>query len=168
MLIRFIAALGLVLVCAADAAAADTELPLAQDLRADARAAQAAGVPVLVFFAADLCPYCHEVEELHLKPMQARGEDVGRFILRVVRVDSARPLKDFAGQPTDHSGFAEREGIWLTPVVRLYGPDGRPLVPALVGYSSPDFYSGYLEQAIEDSLQQLHRTTAAHPASPTL
>ncbi len=163
---QFIAIWGLVLASAVNAT--DAELPLARDLRADARTAQAARVPILVFFAADLCPYCHEVEELYLKPMQALRENAGRFLLRVVRVDSARSLKDFAGRSTDHGGFAEREGIWLTPVVRFYGPDGRQLVPALIGYSSPDFYAGYLEQAIEDSLQQLRRATATNSASPAL
>jgi hypothetical protein len=119
----------------------------------------------LVFFAASDCPYCQEVEELYLRPMQARGEDRGRYLLRVVLVDSAQKLRDFAGRPTDHGRFAAREGVWLTPVIRFYSPDGRQLAPSLVGYSSPDFYAGYLEQGIEDALAEMRRTPAAAAAS---
>ena len=37
----------------------------------------------------------------------------------------------------------------MTPTVMMYAPDGRSLVPAIVGVSLPDFYGQYLEQAIE-------------------
>ncbi len=159
--LAFAAALLWAGVAAPAAAEPPLQLPEARDFAADAREARSQRLPILVFFAAGGCPYCQEVEELYLKPMQARGEDRGRYLLRVVHVDSARRLRDFDGRPTDHGSFAAREGIWLTPVIRFYGPDGRQLAPPLVGYSSPDFYAGYLEQGIENALTQLRRPAAA-------
>jgi thiol:disulfide interchange protein len=141
--------------------AAAEPLPVARDFQRDALAAGARPKPVLVFFTADFCPYCQQVEELYLRPLHARGDFRGQILMRVVHTDSRRTLRDFGGRPTDHESFARREGRAFTPVVRLYAPDGRELVPALRGYSSPDLYLGMLEQAIETSIAQLRSKTAA-------
>jgi thiol-disulfide isomerase/thioredoxin len=142
-------------------AAAAEPLPVARDFQRDALAAGARPKPVLVFFTADFCPYCQQVEELYLRPLHARGDYGGKILMRVVHTDSRRTLRDFDGRNTDHESFARREGGAFTPVVRLYAPDGRELAPALTGYSSPDFYLGMLEQAIEVSIAQLRSRTAA-------
>ncbi len=141
--------------------AAAEPLPAARDFQQDARATGASPKPVLVFFTADYCPYCQQVEQLYLRPLHARGDYSGKILMRVVHTDSRRTLRDFDGRKTDHESFARREGGAFTPVVRLYAPDGRELAPALRGYSSPDFYLGMLEQAIEISITQLRPKTAA-------
>jgi hypothetical protein len=64
-------------------------------------------------------------------------------------------MRDFTGRELNSEEFAGSEGIRLTPTVRLYGADGRQLVPELVGYSSPHFYAGQLDQAIADALEKL-------------
>lgn len=141
--------------CAAGAAA--DGLPPAADLAADADEAAAGAMPILVFFTSPSCPYCHEVEGLYLQPMQERGTYRGRLLIRAVEVGGAAPLMDFAGRRTDHGEFARREMVSFTPVIRLYGPDGGELVPQLFGYTTPDFYWGYLEQAIEQAIAQRKR-----------
>ncbi len=142
------------LVHAADA------LPPARDFVADARAA-AGQAPILVFFTSESCPYCREVENLYLRPMQERGTYRGRLLIRAVEVGGATPLTDFTGRQVTHGEFARRERVAFTPVIRLYGADGRELVPQLLGYTTPDFYLGYLEQAIE---QAIARTRPARTA----
>lgn len=142
----------------ATAASSADELPLAKNLQKDARKAARAQTPILVFFAADSCPYCHEVEDLYLTPMYESGDYAGKLLFRVVRIESANFLRDFSGRRVDHETFAEDEGVALTPVIRFYGPAGDELTPELIGYTTPDFYGGYLEQAIADSISKLRNT----------
>ncbi|BAU47084.1 hypothetical protein SVA_0503 [Sulfurifustis variabilis] len=145
-------------------AASATELPMASDLRADARHAARYGTPILVFFAADSCPFCHQVEDLHLRPMHVRGTYGDRVLIRVVRTERAQAMTDFDGRRTDHGSFARREGATFTPTVRLYGPGGQELARPIIGYSA-DFYSGMLEQAIDDALARLR--SQAQAGSPS-
>lgn len=140
-----------------------TELPVASDLRADAQHAARHGTPILVFYAADSCPFCHLVEELHLRPMQARGVYADKLLVRVVRTERAQAMTDFEGRRTDHERFARRQGATFTPTVRLYGPGGQELARPVIGYPA-DFYSGMLEQAIDDAIARL-RTQRAQAGS---
>lgn len=147
------------------ATAGATQLPLAHDLAADA--AQAAGTAILVFYTSDSCPYCQHVEELYLEPMLQRRTYGDRLLIRAVRADSAKPLRDFAGQRTDHETFARRQGAYLTPLVQLYAPGGTALAAPLVGYTSPDFYAGELESRIEDALARMKRSMDQSVRFPT-
>ncbi len=131
------------------------ELPLAKNLQKDARKAARGQMPILVFFAADSCPYCHEVEDLYLTHMYESGDYAGKLLFRVVRIESANFLRDFNGRRIDHETFAEDEGVALTPVIRFYDPEGKELIPELIGYTTPDFYGDYLEQTISDSISKL-------------
>ncbi len=152
---RITAGLLLLFLALAAAASSAAELPLAKNLKKDARKAARAQTPILVFFAADSCPYCHQVEDLYLTPMYKSGDYDGKLLFRVVRIESANFLRDFNGKRVDHETFAENEGVVLTPVIRFYGPEGKELIPELIGYSTPDFYGDYLERAISDSISKL-------------
>lgn len=145
--------------------ASATQLPLAHDLAADAT--QAAGTAILVFYTSDSCPYCQNVEELYLEPMLQRRTYGDRLLIRAVRADSAEPLRDFAGQRTDHAAFARRQGVYLTPLVQLYAPDGKALATPLIGYTSPDFYAGELESRIDDALARMQHSTDRSVRLPT-
>lgn len=147
-----------VLGCLSGPVVAAEDLPPARDLVADA----AGRTPVLVFFTNASCPYCREVENLYLRPMYSRGDYRGQLLIRVVEVGGDAPLVDFAGQRLSHGEFARRERVAFTPVIRLYDATGHELVPQLLGYSTPDFYLGYLEQAIE---QAIRRARPARTAS---
>lgn len=142
---------GLMLLLSGPALATEA-LPPARDFVADARMSGNGAAPILVFFTSESCPYCREVENLYLRPMQERGTYRGQLLIRTVEVGGAAPLTDFAGRRTTHGGFARRERASFTPVIRFYGADGRELVPQILGYTTPDFYLGYLEQAIEQAI----------------
>lgn len=137
----------------------------ARDLRADAAAARESGTPIVLFFASDSCPYCHEVEDLYLEPMQRRGPYAGRVLIRKVHVDRATALVDFAGRRLGHDEFARREGASLTPLVRFYAPDGRELAGALRGISSREFYGGMLWDALDESIRRLCLASVAADAA---
>ncbi len=131
---------------------ADRELPLAADFQADAAQARALKRPILVFFAAESCPYCHAVEDLYLSPLYNDKAYTDKLLIRVVRIERQAGLRDFAGRPTTHAAFAESFGVKLTPVVKLLDANGKELAPALIGYSTPDFYGAYLEQNIDAAI----------------
>jgi thiol-disulfide isomerase/thioredoxin len=146
-------------------AAQAESLPMARDLDKDARLSERQGRPILIFFYADSCPYCHEVRDLYIEPMQSDENYRERLIIRVVDVDGAQDLRDFGGARVAHADFAYQRGVSFTPVIRLYGPDGKELVPEVLGYTTPDFYGSYLEKAIDTAIEKLHskqRTDARH------
>jgi thioredoxin-related protein len=153
MMKRVVAGLWLSLAGAALASAA--ELPTAVDLARDAHDAARTHAPILLFFTSAGCTYCEQVEQLYLKPMYERATYGSRLIIRRVPVDGASRIVNFAREPMAADAFARGEGVRITPVVRLYGADGRTLVPALVGYSSPDFYAGFLESRIAEAMSQM-------------
>jgi thiol:disulfide interchange protein len=138
------------LLCASTQAA--DELSLAHDLRADAAAARAQCTPIVVFFASDFCPYCHEVEELYLEPLQRRNP---RVLIRKVHIDRGLAIVDFSGTRTVHTDFSRRAGASFTPFIRFYGPDGQELTTALRGFSSRDFFGALLASAVEDSIARI-------------
>lgn len=125
------------------------------DLQADARLARAQRVPIVLFFHSTSCPYCRQVEDLYLRPLAGENARSPRVILRAVEVDAPLAMKDFSGAPTDMRAFATRQGVGLVPSIRFLGPDGASLAPELLGYSSPDFYAGYLEDAISSATREL-------------
>lgn len=149
-----------VLIGVGTATAGATQLPLAQDLAADGSRSAGAGTAILVFYMTQSCPYCQQVEELYLEPMLTRRTYGDRLLIRAVHADRATPLRDFAGKQTDHETFARREGAYLTPLVRLYAPDGTALATPLLGYTSPDFYAGELEGRIEQAIAHVRSVTA--------
>jgi thioredoxin-related protein len=161
---------GLVLAAllAASGVRAASGLADAVDLAADGREAGSLAAPILVFYSEDGCPYCRTVAELYLDPLQSRNPYAGKLLIRVVHTRRHTDLRDFAGRATSHAAFAANQGVNFTPAIRLYDAQGRELVPPLVGYTTPDFYAGYLESAIERSQAILARRAMPPVSVPRL
>lgn len=147
-------AMSLLLVGAPPAATA-AELPKAQDLAADARQVRGARMPIVLFFAAEDCTYCHIVEDDYLRPMFNSGRYRDTVLFRTVLIDDARELTDFQGNPVAPDVFAKRYGVSLTPQVKFLDANGEELVPGLIGLMTRDFYAGYLEDAISAAVAKL-------------
>lgn len=143
-----------------NATAADSVLPDAKDLTRDARLSVKEEKPILVFFSSESCPYCEIVRDLYLQPMLEDKENPSKVIIREVSTDGIDYMKDFAGTKMDQQSFADQEGATFTPVVRLYGSTGELLTPELVGFSSPDFYLGFLEGSIENARKNMGKLAA--------
>ena len=139
------------------AAGANDELPLAVDLRADARVARAERLPIVLFFYSRSCPFCREVEALYLKPLQKDNLKSKRFLLRRIEIGERQALIDFNGTKTDFRSFAQQQKVMLVPHLRFFGPEGERLTGDLIGLGSRDFYGGYLEDAIEEARAKLRR-----------
>lgn len=145
---------------AAEAANGMRPLPDARDFKADARAARAQRMPILVFYTAADCPYCAIVREDYLEPMFNGSEYRGKLLFRAVHIDSDEAVRDFQGRATSHAEFARSQGVRLTPHIKFYDADGRELVPGLLGLSTREFFAGYLEQAIADATAKLRPVSA--------
>ena len=144
-------AIGIALGLLAASVMAATDLPAAQDLRADAEKAARAGGPLIVIYSRKDCKYCETVKRDYLKPLAANPRYRDKVVVRQINQDSDAQLVDFRGEATTHARFAGSEKIKLVPVVAFYGPQGKQLAEPIVGARLPDFYPGYLEDAVEKS-----------------
>ncbi len=133
-------------------------LPAAVDLRADAQTARAQRLPIVLFFHMVSCPFCREVEDLHLARLQKENELTPRFLLRTVEISQSQPLALFDGTRTNYRAFANRQGVTFVPHLRFLGPDGEALVPDLAGLTTRDFYGAYLESSIAVAGEKLRRS----------
>ncbi|MDD3519296.1 MAG: thioredoxin family protein [Chromatiales bacterium] len=130
-------------------------VPLIQDLRAEAVAAREQKLPILIEFALDHCPYCHHVEDVYLRPMIASGDYAGRVLIRKLHMDARSRVIDFDGRQISGNELAARYRVRVAPTVVLVDAQGEVLAKPLVGVSIPDYYGGYLEDAIDSAFERL-------------
>jgi len=130
-------------------AAEAPDLPLATDLRADARLARERRIPFVVLFSLPRCPYCSEVRRAHLLPMLRDPAQAARAIFRQVNLGSDQPITGFDGRPTTHDRLAQAHGVRAVPVVAFWNARGESAAEPIRGMLLPDFYGAYLEAALE-------------------
>lgn len=136
------------------------QLPEARDFTLDAKIAKKKNLPILVFFYADFCEYCHEVRTLYLHPLSVSKAYRNKLLFRAVNTGAVTSLRDFQGKKTSHEGFASAEAVGFTPVIRIYDADGKEL-GELYGYTTPDFYSWELTKVINRSIAKLRAAKKA-------
>ncbi len=149
-----VAAFALVAATAAAAPEQPGQLPLAKDLQADGRDARSRKAPVVILFSLPGCPYCEIVRRSHLLPM-LRDPKAAPVIIRQVDIDSDQAVVGFDGKATTHAAIARAHDVRSVPVVAFWDGDGRPLADPLKGMLLPDFYSAYLDSAIESARARL-------------
>ncbi len=114
-------------------------------------------MPILLMFAADFCTYCERLEEDFLKPMLRSGDYVDKVLIRKFHIDGHDRVNDFSGKAIDPVEMAERYAVSVTPTVVFIDGDGVELAPKRVGLTTPDFYGGYLDDAIDQAVDILRR-----------
>ena len=125
------------------------------DLAADGRWAKDSGVPILLLFSADYCTYCARLMEEFLEPMGRSGDYKDRVLIREVKIDSYRDVKDFAGRTVSPEDLAYRYDVSVTPTLLLVDAHGHELVKRIVGLGTVDFFGLYLDEAIARALARL-------------
>jgi thioredoxin-related protein len=139
------------------AAAVETPLPAAQDLRRHALSAQRQGQPLILLVSLPDCPYCEQVRKQQLAPLTRQGMEV-----RQIYINSTRSLNGFYGLLTSEKAVAGRYAVKATPTVLFLGAQGQQLAPPILGALLEDFYGAYLEQALEQASQQLASPELPH------
>ncbi len=135
------------------ACADDVALDEVGDLQQTAREAEAARLPVLLFFSATGCHYCHQVEEEFLKPMLRHGDYEGKKVLmRKLMVDGFDLIRDFNGEAIEPSLLQRRYRSYVTPTLVFVDGQGRPVAEKIVGINTPEMFGGYLDEAIDQAL----------------
>lgn len=131
-------------------------IPATNDLFIEALAIKQNRRPILIMFGADDCTYCEKLEEEILKPMLKSGEYEDRVIIRKVMIDSFEDMRDFNGSRIGSHDFAEKYHVSVTPTVILMDSNGQVLAPEILGINTVEFYSAYLDQAIDFSFDALN------------
>jgi thioredoxin-related protein len=150
-------ALALAALAFAPASRADEapDLPLARDLRADARLAREQRIPLVILFSLPRCPYCSEVRRLYLLPMLRDPAQARRAVIRQVNLGSDERILGFDGAAVTHDALAKAHGVRAAPVVAFWNARGQPIAEPLNGMLLADFYAAYLEAALEAATQRL-------------
>jgi len=142
-------------------AQSDATIPTVHDFTLEARAAQTRQLPILVLFMSPDCSYCERVLQEFLLPMQRNAEYRSKVIMRQLDVGSDDNLRDFSGVATTQTGFSGRNKVLMVPTIKLFDAQGRELTQPLVGLLTPDFYGGYLDQAIDEALARMRAEKGA-------
>ncbi|MCB4359029.1 thioredoxin domain-containing protein [Quatrionicoccus australiensis] len=137
--------------------AQNNALTVASDLRAEAAQAARYGGPLIIMYSRADCRFCEAIRRDYLKPLTDDPRHKARLLVRQINQDSDAPLTGFRGEATTHARLAASEKIKLVPVVAFYGPNGQRLAEPIIGTRLPDFYQGYLDDAIEQSHQALKK-----------
>ncbi len=130
--------------------AAGRTLPLSKSLPDELGLALKAGQPLVVLVSLHRCPWCEEVRNNYLGPMQAEQA------LPVVQIDMRGTQRTVGpqGQPIVHDAQVKAWGVKVAPTVLFLGPGGREVADRLVGGSN-DFYATYLDRRLEQARKAL-------------
>ncbi len=137
------------------AARAADGLVHAKDFQADARTAIKRQVPILVVFTTPHCPYCERAKREYLIPMYKDPAYRKRVIIREVTIGTDYPLTDFDGSATTEGAFAAKNKVFMVPTVQVFDTQGNGVGDPIVGLLIPDFYFGYLENAIDAGVSKV-------------
>lgn len=148
-----------ILACALFAAGpASARLQEADDLARLSAETRTRGIPVLIAFMQESCPYCAVARRDYLLPLQ--NDPQWRHRVRIVEIHTDRriALRDFAGKPTTHRAFARSLGVRRVPTLIVFDSEGKPVAQPITGLLTDDFYRLYIEQAIEAGLARMRAT----------
>lgn len=126
------------------------DLPHPIDLRQEAVEMTRTSSPMVVLFSQKACRWCDQART-HLVPMARAANEDGPALFRQINLDADATLIDFSGRQTTQRAFARTEKIRFTPTVVIFDAKGERLGDPILGMRLPDFYSQYVEQAIEDA-----------------
>lgn len=126
-------------------------LPLSSSLQDELAQALKARQPLVVMVSLHRCPWCEEVRNNYLAPMQAQEG------LPVVQVDMLSPAgtRTVQGEPITHDALVRGWKISMAPTVLFLGAGGKEVAERLVG-GSPDFYAAYLDNRLAQARKAIN------------
>jgi len=135
----------------------EIKLSKARDLAALGAQARTPKRPIMLMFSMDGCEFCEVMEQNYLIPMLRSGDYQDKVIIRVIQVDDFRTLRDFDGSNIASRDLPDRYGVVVTPTLVFLNPQGKELVPSIVGIGTEGFFAGEIDDAIERALQRLSK-----------
>lgn len=131
------------------------DVPMSIDLQAESAHAAALNSPLIIVFTSPTCHYCEIVKRDYLLPMTKSPATAGTVVIRQIVTGSSAKLKDFHGRITTQAAFAAFHGVTLTPTVAFFDEHGKEVARPIVGLLNPDYYYGYLEDAIAQARKRI-------------
>jgi thioredoxin-related protein len=131
------------------------DVPMAENLQAEGKKAQSSKVPIMLVFTSPYCPYCDRVKAEYLGPMVNDPAYRDKVIIRQIEAGSDWTLVGFDGKKTTHGAFAASQKILMVPTIKVVDAQGKELAKPLIGFLTPDYYFGYIEEAMEQGLGKM-------------
>jgi hypothetical protein len=138
-------------------AAGRDDVPMAEDLRAEGRQAESRRVPIMLVFTSPFCIYCDRVKAEYLGPMVDDPAYRDKVIIRQIEAGGDFALIGFDGRKTTHGAYATSQKIAMVPTIKVVDAQGRELAQPIVGFLTPDFYFGYIMDAMNEGLEKMRK-----------
>lgn len=136
-------------------ASGHADVPMAENLKTEGKLAQKNKLPILLVFTTPYCPYCERVKAEYLGPMVNDPAYRDKVIIRQIEAGSDWGLVGFDGRKTTHGAYAAGHKIAMVPTIKVVDSQGKELAEPIVGFLTPDFYFGYIEDAINEGLTKM-------------
>ena len=153
--IKFIAVILACLWLPATLAVEPGVLPIASDLRKEAKKAEEKQIPILILFSSSGCGYCERVREEFLIPTTFNAEYNDKVIMLEVENGNHRKIIDFQGRTTTHADFAARHRVGFSPTVKFFDAKGREVADPIIGLVAVDYYGGFMDQGIDQAIARI-------------
>jgi len=125
------------------------------DLAQIAASAKRTKRPIVLLMSRADCPFCVMIKREILNPMVLSGDYADRIIMRELMIDSDIEPRGFDGYELDAVIIAADYTITVTPTLLFLGPDGKELTKRIVGINTPELFSFYVDQAIDEAVNKL-------------
>jgi thioredoxin-related protein len=131
------------------------DVPMADNLQAEGKLAESRRVPIMLIFTSPFCIYCDRVKAEYLGPMVDDPGYRDKVIIRQIEAGGDVALVGFDGRKTTHGAYAASQKIVMVPTIKVVDAQGRELAKPIVGFLTPDFYFGYIQDAMDEGLGKM-------------
>ena len=114
-------------------------------------------LPLLLMVRADYCDFCHRLEAEHLLPMSRDENYTRKILIRTFDLGGSREITGFDGKLTDANTFSRAYQLHITPTLLFLDAEGAEIAERIPGYSVPEYYGAYLDQAIDAAVEEMKR-----------
>ena len=94
------------------------------------------------------------------------NEDYQHVLIRSLEFDGDHNIRGFDGRSVEASEFSARYKVRITPTLLFLNSEGEEIAERILGYSTPDFYGTYLDQAIAKAVGAM--SASAHAETDVL
>ena len=130
------------------------------DLQQDGLLASQRNIPLMIMFSQEDCAFCLKLTEEIINPMLISGDYTGRVLIRELMIDSGMNIIDFTGKPVNPRELFGRYRLFVTPSVLILDSSGQELAERQIGINTVDYYGYYLDQAIDQALDEIRGRTS--------
>jgi len=137
------------------AVSGSVEMIQSQDLRDESRIVDESNLILVIEFSSEYCGYCRQLEQDFLMPMQRNSDYDDKILIRNVSMSDYEYLVDFEGRSVSTAEFASQYGVVITPTLVFLDSKGVEMAEKLVGFWSPDYFGGFIDNSIDEAREKL-------------